>query len=186
MSWILRGSHGWTCVQLLPISQFIQPTCGSGAPSLWSRRITIWFTLVTLAEMLYTLGVLNPRLSYKGWTKLEIFLGSRPTLLMMWLASILLMQLWWPGHTIGRWLRWVACWLTGPHKWTDSTFYLLLAVSIFPESGLQKTELIMDTFPITQGSKNRLFVRTMVMWSGARTEVHMGLFLVDCMVQRAI
>lgn len=183
MSWVLHCSHGWTCVQLLPISQVIQPTCGRGAPSLWSQRITV----ATFAEMLYTLEVMNPRLFYKGWTKLEIFLGSRPTLLIMWMARILIMQLYvtW-RHTIGGWLRCVACWFTGPHRWTDSTLYLLLAVPTFPESGLREIEFIMDTFPITQGSKNILFAGRIVMWSGAHVEVSVGWFLVECMVQRAI
>jgi len=117
MSWVLHDSHGWTCVQLLPVSQVIQPTCCSGAPLLWSQRITnLIYPLATLAEILYTLEVLNPRLSYKGWTKLDIFLGSRPTLLMMWLASILLMWLcitW----TYNRKVTEVCClWLTGPHR----------------------------------------------------------------------
>jgi len=55
----------------------------SGAPSLWSQRITDLIYPATLAEMMYILVVLKPRLSYNDWTKLEIFLGCRPTLLMM-------------------------------------------------------------------------------------------------------
>ena len=57
--------------------------------------------------MLYVPGVFSPRLCFTGWRRLEIFLGSRPALLQLCLAIIL--------------LRWACiCWrmYLFPWKWS--------------------------------------------------------------------
>lgn len=81
-----------------------------------------------------TLG-LQSRIVLDGHRNLELFLGSRPTLLMLCLNSILLMQL--EGHLEvcyeGDQARFHT-WPSGPRLLFDHMPYLLLGVTITPKS----------------------------------------------------
>jgi hypothetical protein len=56
------------------------------------RPVCPMYTRPHSQGILYTPGVLSPRSSFRGRRKLEIFLGGKPTLLTLCLASILLRQ----------------------------------------------------------------------------------------------
>ena len=135
---------------------------------------------------MYILVVLKPRLSYNDWTKLEIFLGSRPTLLMIWLASILPMRLC-STWTYNRKVTEVGCLLAYRSAQVDWQHIVSASGCIyFSWKWSSEYWTHHGHFPHHTRQQNSLFARRMVMWSGAYIEVHVHLFLVDCMVQMSI
>jgi len=91
-------------------------------------------------------------LSLIGHRNLELFLGSRPTLLMLCLNSTLLMQL--EGHLEvcyeGDQARF-RTWPIGPCLLFDHMPYLLLGVAITPKSELEELQFPMKALLVIQG-----------------------------------
>lgn len=128
--------HGWIGDLPPPSCQVVQTRCGSGVLSLWSK----WMVGLSNIDLTIPTGdavhwVFSPGLSLTGHRNLELFLGSRPTLLMMCLNSTLLMQL--DGHLEvcyeGDQARFHT-WPIGPRLLFDHMPYLLLGVAITPKS----------------------------------------------------
>jgi hypothetical protein len=119
--------------------------------------------------ILYMPGVLSPRSSFTGWRKLEIFLGGKPTLLMLCLATILLRRVY-VVWTYGRRTTEVGLSLGLEVLTLGLRLYLLMIVPIFFESGLKELQLTMEALLVTQspghvhqGCKNGLFIGRVVM-----------------------
>jgi len=87
-----------------------------------------------------------------GLRNMELFLGSRPTLLMLCLNSNLLMQL--EGHLEvcyeGDQARFHT-WPSGPRLLFDHMPYLLLGVAITTKSELEELQFPVKTLLVTQG-----------------------------------
>jgi hypothetical protein len=128
--------------------------------------------------MLYMLGVFSPRSSFTGQRKLAIFLGGRPTDLMC-LNSIRLMRL---KVILTKGRRATEVGFSGVVAtllWIESLSGLPVTVAFPLESVLEKLQLIMKTFVITQGSdpmyqrgKHNLFVGKVVVRVGMEIEQH--------------
>jgi hypothetical protein len=98
-----------------------------------------------LQGMLYTPGVLSPRSSFTGQSKLVIFLSGRPTDLLLCLDSIQLMCLK-VMLTKGR----RATEVGNSLQWIESPSDLPVTITILPESVPEELQLIMRAFMITQ------------------------------------
>jgi hypothetical protein len=138
--------------------------------------------------MLYTAGVFSPRSSFTGQRKLAISLGRKLTDLMLCLDSIRLMQLK-VVLTKGRKVTGVGFLeVLVTLRWIESPSHLPVTVKL--ESVLEKFQLIMEAFVITQSSgrmyqhgKHSLFFGMVVVRVGMELEVGVCELMVDSMAQ---